>query len=104
MKMVIEILALFGLICCLFILEADSAFLSLLIAYVICEIILEIIGIKPKKAFKYLYGTCFFITTTVITIISNGFHLSSLFPVFFIGILLVVSHQTFLIEPDKEHR
>jgi hypothetical protein len=97
----IECLAFLGLICCFFIYNANLLFLETLIAFVLCEIIIECFTMKFKLFVSYIYSALVLISFIRATIMVNGFHLSSFFSLFFVVILLVISHFSYLVEPHN---
>lgn len=97
----IEGLAFFGLICCLFIYHANVWFLGTLIAFVLCETIMEFFHMKLKPFFSYIYDAVFLIGLTAAAVISNGLHLSSFVPLFFGAILLFISQYAIIIESSN---
>ncbi|WP_410983008.1 hypothetical protein [Bacillus cereus] len=94
--LLIEYLAFFGLICCFLIYDTNIYFLSMLILFVCCEILLEVFKIRFKKYISHLY-TALIIICCFITILKiDGLFISSMFPVFFISILLIVSQYIYV--------
>ncbi|MFX3623612.1 MAG: hypothetical protein ACE3JP_06160 [Ectobacillus sp.] len=97
----IESLAFLGIVCCLLIYNTNLLFLGVLIAFVLCEIIMELLKVKLKRRFAHIYSavvlTCITITSTMI----NGIEPAAIFPVFFTAILLVISQYGFILEPNN---
>lgn len=100
--LLIEYLAFFGLICCFLIYDTNIYFLSMLILFVCCEILLEVFKIRFKKYISHLY-TALIIISCFITILKiDGLFISSMFPAFFISILLIVSQYIYVPEHHKK--
>ena len=89
--LIIEYLAFFGLICCLLIYNTNIIFLSIIITFVIFEILMEAFSIRLRKQISHVYVILFLLSAFITNVVSSGFYLSTIFPVFFMGVLLVVS-------------
>lgn len=89
--LLVEVLALLGFICCILILDANILLVSILISFVLCEIIMEWLHLKLKQLVSRLYITLYVIGTIAVSISSDGFHIIALFPALFITALLIVS-------------
>ncbi|PEY43888.1 hypothetical protein CN354_01605 [Bacillus cereus] len=100
--LLIEYLAFFGLICCFIIYDTNIYFLSMLILFVCCEILLEVFKIRFKKYISHLY-TALIITFCFITNLKiDGLFITSMFPVFFISVLLIISQYIYVSERHKQ--
>ncbi|MEH6849790.1 hypothetical protein V7062_08215 [Bacillus pseudomycoides] len=101
-SLLIEYLAFFGLIFCLLIYNTNIVLLNIIIAFVACEVIMEIFKIRLKRHISHIYTALFIIGSLLTSIIYNGFHVSAMFPVFFITILLIVSQYIYVPEYRKQ--
>lgn len=97
-SLLIEYLAFFGLICCFLIYDTNIYFLSMLILFVCCEILLEVFKIRFKKYISHLYTALIIIFCFITLLKIDGLFISSMFPVFFISILLIVSQYIYVPE------
>lgn len=94
LPILLELLSLFGLICCLFIFNASLAFLIILVSFVLCEIFMEWLQLKLTSLLSIIYKLSYIIAVGVVAIEENGMHMSSMFAVFFIAILLIIPSQS----------
>ncbi|WP_459502619.1 hypothetical protein [Bacillus sp. C1] len=99
--LLIEYLAFFGLICCFIIYDTNIIFLSTVILFVCCEILLEVFKIRFKKYISHLYTSLIIIVCLIANLKVDGLFISSLFPVFFISVLLVISQYVYMPEYHK---
>ncbi|MDC2867626.1 MULTISPECIES: hypothetical protein [unclassified Bacillus (in: firmicutes)] len=102
--LLIEYLAFFGLICCLLIYNTNTVSLSIIITFVTCEVLMEIFKIRLKRHISHIYTTLFIISSLITNIIFNGLHISAMFPVFFVAILLIVSQYIYVPEHRKQQQ
>lgn len=100
--LMIESIAFFGLICCLIIYNTSIVFLSIVITFVILEIMMEAFQIRLKQKIAHIYVMLFLLSAFITNVVNGGFYLSSIFPVFFLGILLVISQ--YINVPDKRKK
>ncbi|MEH6890995.1 hypothetical protein V7024_14995 [Bacillus sp. JJ864] len=100
--LLIEYLAFFGLICCLLIYNINIVFLSIVITFVTCEVLMEIFKIRLKRHISHIYTALFIISSLITNINFNGLHVSAIFPVFFMTILLIVSQYIYVPEYRKQ--
>ena len=101
--LIIEYLAFLGLICCLVIYNTNIVFLSIVILFVTIESLMEAFKIRLKNTL--LTYTAFVIIGGLITnIIYSGFHLAAIFPVFFIGVLLIISQYIHIPDHRKKQQ
>ncbi|HDX9578592.1 TPA: hypothetical protein ROX88_002134 [Bacillus pseudomycoides] len=98
----IECLAFFGLICCLIIYNTNVVFLSIVTVFVACEVIMETYKIRLKRHISHIYTALFIISSLLTNITFNGLHASTMFPVFFMTILLIVSQYIYVPEYRKQ--
>ncbi|AFQ16940.1 hypothetical protein CON48_26730 [Bacillus thuringiensis] len=89
--LIIEYVAFLGLICCLIIYNTNIVFLSIIIAFVALEIMMESFQVQLKQKIAHIYNAIFLLSALITNIISNGFYLSTVFPVFFMAVLLFVA-------------
>ncbi|HFR4220851.1 MULTISPECIES: hypothetical protein [Bacillus] len=89
--LIIEYAAFLGLICCLIIYNTNIVFLSIIIAFVALEIMMESFQVQLKQKIAHIYNAIFLLSALITNIISNGFYLSTVFPVFFMAVLLFVA-------------
>ncbi|MGG0186915.1 hypothetical protein [Bacillus rhizoplanae] len=99
--LIIEYLAFFGLICCLFIYNTNIVFLSIVITFVACEVLMEVFKIRLKRHISHIYTALFIISSLLTNIIYNGLNAAAIFPVFFMTILLIVSQYIYVPEHRK---
>ncbi|MFD0772085.1 hypothetical protein ACFQZ1_25610 [Bacillus sp. CGMCC 1.60114] len=99
--LIIEYLAFFGLICCLLIYNTNIVFLSITIAFVACEVLMEVFKIRLKRHISHIYTALFIISSLITNIIFTGLHAAAIFPVFFMTILLIVSQYIYVPEHRK---
>ncbi|WP_369901019.1 hypothetical protein [Bacillus manliponensis] len=98
----IECIAFVCLIVCLILYNTNTIFLSIIITFVTFEIMMEAFQIRLKRHISHIY-TALFITSGLITnLLANGLHLTSIFPVFFMAVLLIVSQYIYVPEYRKE--
>ncbi|WP_379970174.1 hypothetical protein [Ectobacillus sp. sgz5001026] len=97
----LELLSLFGLICCLFIFNASLAFLIILVSFVSCEIFMEWLQLKLASWLSITYKLSYIIAVGIVAIKENGLHMSSMFAVFFIAILLIIPNQSSIVETTR---
>ncbi|PEA55185.1 hypothetical protein CON64_09160 [Bacillus pseudomycoides] len=102
--LLIEYLAFFGLICCLVIYNTNIVFLSIIITFVACEMLMEIFKIRLKRHIAHIYTALFIISSLITNMIYNGLHISAMFPVFFMAILLIVSQYIYVPEYRKQQQ
>ncbi|WP_081584607.1 hypothetical protein [Bacillus bingmayongensis] len=102
LPLLIEYLAFFGLICCFIIYDTNVIFLSMLILFVCCEILREIFQIRLRKHISHLYTSLIIIVCLIINLKYDGLFISSMFPVFFISVLLIVSQYIYTPEHHKK--
>ncbi|WIY59281.1 hypothetical protein [Bacillus arachidis] len=100
--LLIEYLAFFGLICCFVIYDTNIYFLSILILFVCCEILRELYKIRLKKHISHLFTSLIIIVCLITNFMIDGLFLSSMFPVFFISVLLIVSQYIYVPEHHKK--
>ncbi|WP_242222790.1 hypothetical protein [Bacillus cereus group sp. BfR-BA-01380] len=98
----IECLAFLGLICCLVIYNTNIVFLSIIIAFVACEVMMETFKIRLKRHISHIYTVLFIIGSLLTSITFNDFHVSAMFPVFFMTILLIVSQYIYVPKHRKQ--
>lgn len=102
--LIIECLAFFGLICCLFIYNTSVVFLGIVITFTALEILMEAFQIRLKRQVSHIYTILFILSSLITNIISMGFDISAIFPVFFMGVLLVVSQYIYIPEHRKKQQ
>ncbi|MDP7981070.1 hypothetical protein [Bacillus multifaciens] len=102
--LLIEYLAFFGLICCLLIYNTNIVFLSIIITFIAFEVLMEIFKIRLKRHISHIYTVLFIISSLITNINFNGLHVSALFPVFFMAILLIVSQYIYVPEYWKQQQ
>ena len=100
----IEYLAFLGLICCLIIYNTNTVFLSIIIAFVALEIIMEALQMQLKQKIAHIYNVIFLLSALITNIISNGFYLSTVLPVFFIGVLLFIARYVHVPNNQKHEQ
>ncbi|ABY41901.1 hypothetical protein P4U03_13055 [Bacillus mycoides] len=100
----IEYLAFLGLICCLIIYNTNTVFLSIIIAFVALEIIMEALQMRLKQKIAHIYNVIFLLSALITNIISNGFYLSTVLPVFFIGVLLFIARYVHVPNNQKHEQ
>lgn len=100
--LIIECLAFLCLIGCLFLYNTNTVFLSIVIAFVTCEIMMEAFQIRLKRFISHIYTTLFITSGLLTNIFYNGLHLSAIFPVFFMAVLLIVSQYIYIPEYYKK--
>ncbi|WP_141540264.1 hypothetical protein [Bacillus cereus] len=100
--LLIEVLAFFCLICCFIIYDTNIYFLSMLIFFVCCEILMEVFKVKFKKYISHLYTSLIIIICLIINLTIDGLFISTMFPIFFIGVLLFVSQYVYAPEHLKK--
>ncbi|MDM5154894.1 hypothetical protein QUF88_14010 [Bacillus sp. DX1.1] len=100
--LLIEYLAFFGLICCLIIYDTNVIFLSILILFVTCETLMEVFKIRLKQQVSHVYTALFILSSFITTLMYNGMYVSSIFPVFFIVVLLIVSQYIYKPKYQKK--
>ena len=71
--LLIEYLAFLGLICCLVIYNTNTVFLSIIIAFVALEIMMESFQVQLKQKIAHIYNAIFLLSALIANIISNGF-------------------------------
>lgn len=101
-QLIIEYLSFFGLICCFIIYDTNIIFLSMLILFVFCESLLEVFKIRFKKHISHLYTSLIIIVCLIVNLKVDGLFISSMFPVFFIGVLLITSQYIYMPEHHKK--
>jgi len=99
---IIEYLAFLGLICCLVIYNTNTVFLSIIIAFVALEIMMEAFQVQLKQKIAHIYNAILLLSALITNIISNGFYLSTVFPVFFMAILLFIARYIH-VPNNKKH-
>lgn len=99
----LESLSLLGLICCLFIFNASLAFLLILVSFVLCEILLEWLQVKLASWLAITYKLTYFIAVSTVALMENGMHLSSMFAIFFIAVLLIIPHNSTFLATKREY-
>ncbi|KFN02334.1 hypothetical protein D0U04_06025 [Bacillus clarus] len=102
--LIIEYLAFFGLIYCLIIYNTNTVFLSIIITFVVLEIMMEAFKIRLKQKIAHIYIILFLSSAFITNVVSNGFYLSTVFPVFFMGILLVISKYVNVPNTTKQQQ
>lgn len=102
--LLIEFLAFLGLIFCLLIYNTNVVFLSIIIAFVAFEVIMESFKIRLKRHISHIYTALFIISSLLTSIIVNGLHVSAMFPVFFMTILLIVSQYIYVPKRRKQQQ
>ena len=100
--LVIEYLAFFGLICCFIIYDTNIYFLSMIILFVCCEILLEVFKIRFKKYISHLYTALIIIFCFITNLKIDGLFITSIFPVFFISVLLIISQYIYVPDHNKK--
>ncbi|HDR6311764.1 TPA: hypothetical protein QCU60_003714 [Bacillus cereus] len=100
--LLIEYLAFLGLICCLIIYNTNTVFLSIIIAFVALEIMMESFQVQLKQKIAHIYNAIFLLSALITNIISNGFYLSTVFPVFFMAVLLFIARYIH-VPTNKKH-
>ncbi|PFJ17962.1 hypothetical protein COD67_11080 [Bacillus cereus] len=89
--LLIEYLAFLGLICCLIIYNTNTVFLSIIITFVALEIMMESFQVQLKQKVSHIYNAIFLSSALITNVISNGFYLSTVAPVFFMAVLLFIA-------------
>ncbi|PGU89252.1 hypothetical protein COD71_26840 [Bacillus cereus] len=89
-SLLIEYLAFLGLIFCLIIYNTNTVFLSIIIAFVTLEIMMEAFQVQLKQKIAHIYNAIFLLSALITNIISNGFYLTTVFPVCFMAVLLFI--------------
>ncbi|MEI4804390.1 hypothetical protein ACIGHG_24485 [Bacillus sp. NPDC077411] len=102
--LIIECFAFFGLVYCLLIYNTNIVFLSIIIAFVACEVMMETFKIRLKRHISHIYTALFIISSLLTSIIFNGLHVSAMFPVFFMTILLIVSQYIYVPKHRKQQQ
>ncbi|WP_459500307.1 hypothetical protein [Bacillus sp. C1] len=102
--LIIEYLAFLGLICCLIIYNTNIVFLSIIIAFVALEALMEAFKIRLKKQISHIYTALFIISGLIVNIIYSGFHIAAILPVFFIGVLLFISQYIYIPDHRKKQQ
>ncbi|UOY91970.1 hypothetical protein MUG87_16205 [Ectobacillus sp. JY-23] len=97
-----EALALFGLLCCIFVLHANLWFLSAFIAFALCEVLLELVNRTLKKPVATFYHIIFFLIFLSTSIYGNGLQLISFLPLFFWMTIVVISKYKDTFDNDQE--
>ncbi|CAI8997706.1 AgrB-like protein [Bacillus sp. IT-79MI2] len=100
--LLIEYLAFFGLICCFIIYDTNIIFLSMLILFVCCEILRDIYKIRLRKHISHLFTSLIIIICLITNLKVDGLFISSMFPIFFISVLLIVSQYIYVPEHHKK--
>lgn len=99
--LIIEYLAFLCLFCCVLFYNTNTVFLSIVIAFVTCEIMMEAFQIRLKRHISHIYTAIFISSGLLTNIFYGGLHLSAIFPVFFMAILLIVSQYIYVPEYRK---
>ncbi|MDI6505712.1 hypothetical protein QL993_13140 [Bacillus wiedmannii] len=100
--LLIEYFAFLGLIYCLIIYNTNTVFLSIIIAFVALEIMMESFQVQLKQKIAHIYNAIFLLSALITNIISNGFYLSTVFPVFFMAVLLFIARYIH-VPTNKKH-
>ncbi|EEK80360.1 hypothetical protein bcere0009_6030 [Bacillus cereus R309803] len=95
-------MAFLGLICCLIIYNTNTVFLSIIIAFVTLEIMMESFQVQLKQKIAHIYNALFLLSALITNVISNGLYLSTVFPVFFMAILLFIARYV-NVPNNKKH-
>ncbi|MBY0599733.1 hypothetical protein [Bacillus bingmayongensis] len=102
--LIIEYLAFLGLICCLVIYNTNLVFLAIIISFVAIESLMEVFKIRLKKQISHIYAAFVIIGGLITNIIYSGFHVAAIFPVFFIGVLVIISQYIYIPEHRKKQQ
>ncbi|MDH4422458.1 MULTISPECIES: hypothetical protein [Bacillus] len=100
--LLIEYLAFLGLIFCLIIYNTNTVFLSIIIAFVALEIMMESFQVQLKLKIAHIYNAIFLLSALITNVISNGFYVSTVLPVFFMAILLFIARYV-NVPNNKKH-
>lgn len=102
--LIIEYLAFLGLICCLVIYNTNLVFLSIVIAFVAIESLMEAFKIRLKKKISHIYTALIMMSGLMTNIIYSGFHMAAILPVFFMGVLIIISQYIYIPEHRKNQQ
>ncbi|MBO1582170.1 hypothetical protein [Bacillus sp. XF8] len=102
--LIIEYLAFLGLICCLVIYNTNLVFLAIVISFVAIESLMEAFKIRLKKQISHIYTAFIIIGGLITNIIYSGFHIAAILPVFFIGVLVIISQYIYIPEHRKKQQ
>lgn len=101
--LIIEYIAFLCLFFCLLIYNTNTVFLSIVIAFVTCEIMMEAFQIRLKRHISHIYTAIFISSGLLANIFYGGLHLQAIFPVFFMTVLLIVSQYIYVPEYKKQY-
>ncbi|KEK24201.1 hypothetical protein [Bacillus gaemokensis] len=102
--LIIEYIAFLGLICCLLIYNTNVVFLSIVILFVIFETLMEVFKIRLKQKISHIYTAFVTFSSLITNVIYSGFHAAAIFPVFFVGVLLVISQYIYIPKHRKQQQ
>lgn len=74
----------------------------MLILFVCCEILREIYKIRLRKHISHLFTSLIIIVCLITNLKVDGLFISSMFPIFFISVLLIVSQYIYVPEHHKK--